>query len=73
MALIISGAATLSTNGNEFPTIYSGTLLGVPVPILLLIVAFALGSLILNYTRFGRNVLAIGGNEEATSRTREKL
>ncbi|GCE09240.1 sugar ABC transporter permease [Dictyobacter aurantiacus] len=65
MALIISGAATLSTSGNDFPAIYSGTLLGIPVPILLLVVAFVLGSILLHYTRFGRHALAIGGNEEA--------
>jgi galactofuranose transport system permease protein len=37
----------------------------IPLRILILIVAFALGSLLLNFTRFGRHVLAIGGNEEA--------
>jgi ribose transport system permease protein len=37
----------------------------VPLRVLILIVAFALGSLLLNFTRFGRHVLAIGGNEEA--------
>jgi ribose transport system permease protein len=33
--------------------------------LLVLLVAYALGSLALNYTRFGRHVLAVGGNEEA--------
>jgi galactofuranose transport system permease protein len=37
----------------------------VPVPILILFVAFLLGWVVLNYTRFGRHVYSIGDNEEA--------
>lgn len=67
MALVVSGGATISADANnDFQTIYSGSLLGIPVPICLLIVAFMIGSLVLNYSRFGRQVLAVGGNEEAT-------
>ena len=36
-----------------------------PVPVFILIVAFALGWLVLNHTRFGRHVFALGDNEEA--------
>ena len=39
--------------------------LTVTLPVGIVIVAFVLGSLLLNLTRFGRSVLAIGGNEEA--------
>lgn len=38
----------------------------VPFPVVLTLVAYILGSLTLNFTRFGRHVLAIGGNEEAS-------
>ena len=38
----------------------------VPLRVAILIVAFLLGSLLLNFTRFGRHVLALGGNEEAS-------
>ncbi|MEJ7712696.1 MAG: ABC transporter permease [Pyrinomonadaceae bacterium] len=37
----------------------------VPMPVLILLVAFALLWLILRYTRFGRHVYAVGDNEEA--------
>ncbi len=37
----------------------------VPMRVAILIVAYALGSILLNFTRFGRHVLAVGGNEEA--------
>lgn len=36
-----------------------------PVPILVLIIAFAVGWLVLNYTPFGRHVFALGDNDEA--------
>ncbi len=38
----------------------------VTLPVAIVIVAYILGSILLNFTRFGRSVLAIGGNEEAT-------
>ncbi len=37
----------------------------VPMRVAIFIAAFALGSVLLNFTRFGRHVLAVGGNEEA--------
>jgi galactofuranose transport system permease protein len=37
----------------------------VPVPVLVTAVLYVLGGIVLRYTRFGRHVLAIGGNEEA--------
>jgi ribose transport system permease protein len=36
-----------------------------PVPIVILLIAFAIGWLVLNYTRFGRHVFALGDNDEA--------
>ena len=36
----------------------------VPLPVLVTVVLYILGALLLNWTRFGRHVLAIGGNEE---------
>ncbi len=37
----------------------------IPVPVLILAVAFAVGWIVLKYTRFGRHVYALGDNEEA--------
>jgi ribose/xylose/arabinose/galactoside ABC-type transport system permease subunit len=48
-----------------FTTIGQADIVGIPIPAIILVVAFAIGALVLNYTRFGRNVLAVGGNEEA--------
>jgi len=40
-------------------------IVSVPYPVLILLAAYALGWLILDYTRFGRHVYSIGDNEEA--------
>ncbi len=43
-----------------------GTIVGgFPVPVLVLLVAFIVGWVVLNHTRFGRHVFALGDNEEA--------
>jgi galactofuranose transport system permease protein len=38
----------------------------VPAPVVITVIAYILGSVVLNFTRFGRHVLAIGGGEEAS-------
>jgi ribose/xylose/arabinose/galactoside ABC-type transport system permease subunit len=40
-------------------------LVAIPYPVLILVAAYAAGWLVLNYTRFGRHVYALGDNEEA--------
>ncbi|MFP5263906.1 MAG: ABC transporter permease [Blastocatellia bacterium] len=42
-----------------------GTVGPLPVPILILVVAYALGWVVLGHTRFGRHVYSLGDNEEA--------
>jgi ribose transport system permease protein len=37
----------------------------IPIPIIIIVISYAAGMILLHYTRFGRHVLAIGGNEEA--------
>ena len=68
----LSGAAELLTNGfplTPFPEWYGtfggGYLLGVPVPAILFIGTFAIVSVLMNHTVFGRSVYAVGGNAEA--------
>lgn len=71
--LACSGTALLLANNESVSVSYdtSFTLLGqgdaggLPIPMLIGIVAYALGSILLNFTGFGRHALAIGGNEEA--------
>jgi ribose transport system permease protein len=49
----------------DFTWLGQGDLLGFPVPAWIAGAAYVYGSVLLNYTSFGRYVLSIGGNEEA--------
>ncbi len=44
----------------------TGYALGIPVPVWIMVVVFAAAWFLLNHTRFGRYVYALGGNESAT-------
>ncbi|EOB3572769.1 ribose ABC transporter permease [Vibrio vulnificus] len=44
----------------------TGYTLGIPVPVWLMVIVFAAAWYLLNHTRFGRYVYALGGNESAT-------
>ncbi len=73
MMSVARGAALLFTDGRPISGfaeglrwLSTGRILGVPLPIPLTILLYALASVFLNRTRFGRYVYAIGGNEEAT-------
>ena len=49
----------------DFTWLGQGDLLGFPVPAWIAAAAYVYGSVLLNYTSFGRYVLSIGSNEEA--------
>jgi ribose transport system permease protein len=42
-------------------------IIGVPLPVLIALAAFVIGAIVLNRTRFGQSVFAIGGSEDAAS------
>jgi ribose transport system permease protein len=73
MLLAARGVALiLADNTNVYVDFASGFMdldrrefLGLPLRIVILVAAFVLGSIALNFTRFGRHVLAVGGNEDA--------
>lgn len=65
-ALLLANNAAVSVDtAGGYTDIGLKGVLGVPFPALMLVAAYLLGSLALNYSRFGRHVLAIGGNEDA--------
>ena len=65
------GAALLYTNGqniyqlDQFIVFGQGDIFGVPIPVIVMIIISLVTWYILNNTRFGRHLYAIGGNEEA--------
>lgn len=66
IALIMTTTSISIDPSYGFDRINSGGLLGIPMPVIIWVIAFIIGSIVLNYTGFGRYVLALGGNEEAT-------
>lgn len=65
LALIYSDGRPISKLTPEFNFLGQGEILGVPVPIVLLAIVVLGAHLMLNDTRFGRHVYALGGNEQA--------
>ncbi|HEV2557711.1 MAG TPA: ABC transporter permease [Microvirga sp.] len=66
-ALLLAGNQSVSVSYETgFIELGQGDLLGFPVPAWIALGAYLAGSVILNLTGFGRTVLAVGGNEEAT-------
>ena len=66
------GIAQVSTNGDlqvfkvpEFQAIAIGRVLGVPFQVWIMLVIVAVAAFVLHRTVFGRQVLAVGGNEAA--------
>lgn len=64
-AYLISGGTPIYGFDERFKVIGQGYVGPVPVPVIIMICCFAIGSFILNKTYFGRYFYAVGGNEEA--------
>ncbi|RCR68242.1 ABC transporter permease [Larkinella punicea] len=65
LALILSKGRPVSNLSDSFNFIGGGHLLGIPTPILILIVFFIICSVVLKKTVLGRYMYAVGGNEQA--------
>ncbi|WP_016607914.1 ABC transporter permease subunit, partial [Yersinia pestis] len=50
---------------DEFRWLGNGYILGIPVPVLIFIILFAIAWFVLNKMTFGRYVYAVGGNEKS--------
>ena len=73
MMTLLRGCVLVYTKGSPIPVkvdsykfIGKGSFFGIPVPIIILIILFALAHYILTQTAFGRSVYAFGGNREAS-------
>lgn len=66
MALAKTGGRSIQGLGSGMKFIGNGTILGIPVMILIMVVVFIIGIFLLKYTKTGRYVYAVGGNLEAT-------
>ena len=65
LTLIFAGGRPVPALTPEFRWIGTGSILGIPAPVILLAVVFAVSWWLLARTRFGRYVYAVGGNPHA--------
>lgn len=65
LALIISDGRPISNLSDTFGYIGGGKLLGIPFPIVILVITFLACLILLKKTVLGRYIYAVGGNEEA--------
>lgn len=63
---ICRGATIMGNNIPQFSQIGSGSVLGIPIPFLVVIVMAVLFHVLLTRTKFGTYVFAVGGNEHAS-------
>jgi ribose transport system permease protein len=65
LAEIIAQRKTQIITSREFIDFFGGSVLGVPVLVIIFVLVAVLGWVLLNRTTFGRRTLAVGGNPEA--------
>jgi ribose transport system permease protein len=67
--LVFTDGRPISTGFDEASDMFAwfgtGYIFGIPVPVFLMVLIFAISFYVLKYTRFGRYIYAVGGNEEA--------
>lgn len=75
--IFLRGATLVFSSGRPIPVpsdtvssifrwVGTGDILGIPVPIIIMAIVFAICYYVLNHTQFGRHIYAVGGNEEAS-------
>src|SRR5690242_5440567 len=66
LALIFGNNTSVGVSTDSgFTYLGQGDFLGLPVPAVIMIVAYLIGAVVLNHSAYGRHILAVGGNEEA--------
>ena len=66
-ALLLAQDQSVSVSYDSgFTDLGQGDILNIPIPALIAVLAYVIGSIVLNFTSTGRTVLAIGGNEDAS-------
>lgn len=65
MTLLYGGGRPVAALTPEFRWIGTGNILGVPMPVVMLMIVFLVSWWVLNRTRFGRYIYAVGGNPHA--------
>ena len=67
MTLIYGGGKPVPALTPDFRWIGTGNIMGIPMPVVLLALVFGISWWVLNRTRFGRYIYAVGGNPHAAN------
>lgn len=65
ISLVVTDGESITEIGTRLPLLYKSAVLGVPFPIMVALLAYAVFHYVLYHTRFGSYVSALGGNREA--------
>ena len=65
ISYILTGGQPSQCSNESFNMLGSGSLLGLPIPVLIVIAAMIILFFVMNRTCFGRHVYAVGGNRES--------
>ena len=65
LAYLIADGASISALPQSWTAVGSGTVQGIPIPVLMMIVLYGLAHIVMTHTALGRYVYAVGGNQEA--------
>jgi len=62
---VFTNGTPISGLGQNFSSIGNKMILGLPIPVVLMVIVFGIALYILSQTRYGRYVYALGGNEDS--------
>jgi ribose transport system permease protein len=65
IALTVGGGTPIFSLSPDLGLVFYGELFGIPLPFYYVVALYAFATLLLNHTKFGREIYAIGGNESA--------
>lgn len=65
IAQVISNAQAISITNATLKAVYTGKIGAIPVPVVILLILTLIMYILLHWTKLGRYILAVGGNEKA--------
>lgn len=65
LSLILVDGTPVFNSNPVFLWIGNGSFMGIPIPIIIMLILFAVYHYLLSYTQIGKYIYAVGGNEEA--------
>ncbi len=68
IAFLLSDSQTIGPLSDAVDNLWFGDLLGVPLPVVMMVLAIAFGWFVLSETPFGRHLYAVGGNAVTAAR-----